>query len=208
MKLSDALVTLRSLNLQGVSVLSRTDLEKLFPEETKTFEKSLQRLVEAGVLKRVAKGVYLNPDGLPGLKGRALETIAAVLRRGATSYISLESALSEYGAISQVPVSHLTVMTTGSAGLIETDYGVIEFKHTKRRAAAITERVLIDPDRPLPVATPLAAWRDLKRVGRNTDMVDQAELAHAIALSAQDAQPMMIARQGSSSPDDGDTFRM
>lgn len=184
MKLSDALSTLRTLRRQGIAIYSRADLEKLFREEEKTFEKSLQRLVDAGVLERAAKGVYLDPDGLAGLKGRVLEAIAAVLRRGETSYISLESALSEYGAISQIPVSRLTVMTTGAAGEIETRFGTIEFTHTKRRAAAITRRVLVHPDRPLPMATPQAAWSDLKRVGRNLKMVDQAELSAIIGADS------------------------
>ena len=37
--------------------------------------------------------------------GYTVEHVAIALRRGHYSYVSLESALSEYGAISQVPLS-------------------------------------------------------------------------------------------------------
>ena len=60
------------------------------------------------------------------------------MRRGEYSYISLETMLSEYGAISQVPIDRLTVMTTGRKGEYETPFGVIEFTHTKRKYSRYT----------------------------------------------------------------------
>ena len=42
-----------------------------------------------------------------------LESVAVALRGGKYSYISLETALSEYGIINQMMLGHLTVMTTG-----------------------------------------------------------------------------------------------
>ncbi len=41
----------------------------------------------------------------------------------------LESALSEYGVISQIPIDRLTIMTTGRKGHYKTPYGTIEFTH-------------------------------------------------------------------------------
>lgn len=46
------------------------------------------------------------------MKNGSLELVA----RGEYNYISLESALSEYGIISQIPIDRLTIMTTGRKG--------------------------------------------------------------------------------------------
>ncbi len=177
MKQADALKALRGLDRCGIYVLSKGDLGKLFPdEEEKTLEKSLQRLVADNLLDRVSKGVYLNPLAT-SKKSNVVEDIAVVLRRGHFSYVSLESSLSEYGVISQVPVRRLTVMTTGTKGVYNTPYGTIEFTHTKRRPADIIARTLLVKNRPLRIATRQAAERDLRRAGRNTDMMVKEESA-------------------------------
>lgn len=103
-----------------------------------------------------------------------LERVAKTLRRGEYNYISLESALSEYGVISQVSVGRITVVTTGRKGEYKTPYGVIEFTHTKRSVTDILAGVL-DRGHPLRIATKEAALRDLKRVGRNTHLIDPEE---------------------------------
>ena len=167
---------LSELDKRGVYVLARRDLEKLFPEEgEKAMEKSLQRMVADGLLQRVAKGLYVNPAATSKNRWIA-EEIAKALRPGSLSYVSLESILSEYGVISQIPVSRMTVMTTGKSGTVETPYGTIEFTHTKRRAVEIIKRTLFAMGRPLRIATTQAAVRDLLRVGRNANMIDRREL--------------------------------
>ena len=113
-----------------------------------------------------------------------IEEIAACMRRGEYSYVSLESALSEFGAISQVPVSRITIMTTGRSGLIETRYGDIEFTHTPRPVRDILDSTLVMEDRPLRIAGIEAALRDLKRVGRNLHMVDMDEYRDILAEQA------------------------
>ena len=171
MRTTEALNVLRPLDRRGIYVLTKGDVEKLFPDEAeKTLEKSLQRLVRDGILERVTKGVYLNPVAT-SRKSNVVEDIAVALRRGFFSYISLESMLSEYGVISQVPTRRLTVMTTGAKGSYDTPYGTIEFTHTKRRPADIVKRTLYVNTRPLRIASQAAALRDLLRVGRNTDMI-------------------------------------
>ncbi len=102
--------------------------------------------------------------------GYTIEYVAKSLRRGEYNYISLESALSEYGVISQIPIVRLTVMTTGRKGVFKTPYGVIEFTHTDRDDIDILNNTILS-DRPLRIATESAAIRDLKRVGRNTHML-------------------------------------
>lgn len=161
----------------GRVVFTLGDLAKLFPDDgRKTLKEAVRRLVRDGLLERACRGVYVfalaaeEPTGL-------IERIAAALRRGEYNYVSLESALSEYGAISQVPVDRLTVMTTGRKGTYQTPWGVIEFTHTKRSVRDILAGIR-DVGRPLRMATPEAAWRDLKRVGRNTHLVDRNVIAH------------------------------
>jgi predicted transcriptional regulator of viral defense system len=162
---------LAELDHRGIHVLARRDIEKLFPDEAdKAMEKSLQRMVADGLLKRVAKGLYVNPSATS--KNRWLaEEIAKALRPGCISYVSLESILSEYGAISQIPINTMTVMTTGRSGVHKTPYGTIEFTHTKRAPAEILMRTLAPKGRPLRIATRSAAVRDLMRVGRNVNMI-------------------------------------
>lgn len=168
---------LTSLERRGVSVLTKGDLEKLFPlEEEKSMEKSLQRMVKDGLLIKAARGIYVNALAAGRNSSWIVEDIAKALRPGKLSYVSLESILSEYGVISQIPVSRLTVMTTGAGGTHETPFGTIEFTHTKRSVPDILERTIFIKERPLRIAKKQAAVTDLLRVGRNTDMIDREEL--------------------------------
>lgn len=164
---------LAELDRLGAYVLARRDIEKLFPEESaKAMEKSLQRMTADGLLQRAAKGLYVNPAAKSKNRWVA-EEVAKALRPGCLSFVSLESILSEYGAISQIPVDRLTVMTTGRSGVHETPFGTIEFTHTKRSRSAILGRTLAPKGRPLRIATRPAAVRDLLRVGRNANMVEE-----------------------------------
>lgn len=56
------------------------------------------------------------------------------------------------------------------------EYGAIEFTHTKRRMPEIIQRPLIVKGRPLRIASRQTADRDLVQVGRNVGMVDQDEI--------------------------------
>lgn len=148
------------------------DLARLFPEDgPATLQAGVDRQVRAGVLKRTCRGVYAYPLGR-SYGADMIEHVAAALRRGAYSYVSLESALSEYSIISQVPIGWLTVMTTGRGGKVDTCYGTIQFTHTERSADSILSST-VDVGRALRLAKPLAAVRDLRRVGRNTQLIDE-----------------------------------
>jgi len=175
----DKASALKRLNLwdkQGRYVFTRSDLAKIFHDDSpRAFKAGLQRLVTDEILLRPARGVYLYALS-QGRGSDTIEHIARALRRGEYNYVSLESALSEYGVISQIPVDRLTVMTTGRKGEYSTSSGTIEFTHTKRRPEDILPGVR-DVGRPLKLATPATAWRDLKRVGRNTHLVNEQELA-------------------------------
>lgn len=162
---------LAKLDRRGTYLLTKQELVGLFPQEGgKAMEKSLQRMVAGGLLRRVAKGLYMNP-ATTHRSGWIMEEIAKALRPGCLSYVSLESILSEYGAISQIPLGCLTVMTTGRSGFCETQFGTIELTHTKRTRAEILKRTLAMDGRPLRVAREAAAIADLVRVGRNVHML-------------------------------------
>lgn len=177
MKQELAIHRLNELDLKGRYVFLHRDLAKIFHEDSvRSLNDSLARFVKTGLLERVARGVYVYGLSKNKRSSRTIEHIATALRRGDYNYISLESALSSYGVISQIPVDRLTLMTTGVKGTYKTDYGVIEFTHTKRSIKDILKHI-ISTERPLRIASKVAALRDLKRVGRNTHLVDMEAMA-------------------------------
>lgn len=124
---------------------------------------------EDPVIKRAARGVYVyNWSRRP--QTDLPEEIAKTIRRGHYNYVSRESALSEHGWISQIPVKQLTVMTTGRSAEFKTPWGIIEFTHTKLPWTEFVDD-LRDVGRPLKIATPERALRDLKSSGRNLSLV-------------------------------------
>jgi hypothetical protein len=173
MRQSEATEVLRRWDRKGRYVFTRGTLAKLFPQDSpKTFAEGLNRLVKGGLLVRSGRGVYVNPHA-QSLDSRTIERIAQALRPGEYNYVSLESMLSEYGDISQIPVDRLTVMTTGRKGVYRTPYGTIEFTHTARPVSDILPHIKQVDGRPLRIASREVAWRDLKRVGRNVRMVNR-----------------------------------
>jgi len=175
MKKMQAIQRLREYDKKGRYVFTRRDLAKLFPgDDTKAFSEGLNRLVKAGVLQRACRGIYVN-DSAHSFDSYVVEHIAKALRRGEYNYVSLESILSEYGVISQIPIDRLTVMTTGRTSTYQTAYGVIEFTHTKRSIVNILEHIRTVEGRPLRIATKKAAIRDLKRVGRNLNLLNEED---------------------------------
>ncbi|WP_146049537.1 hypothetical protein [Alkalispirochaeta sphaeroplastigenens] len=71
--------------------------------------------------------------------------IASKLRANTCASISLESALSDAGVISQIPVQWLTVMTGGRTAAIACGrFGTIEFIHTARSPEQIAPQLTFD----------------------------------------------------------------
>lgn len=176
MRKMDAVKVLRDWDKKGQFVFKKHMLAKFFPRDNaKALIEGLNRLLKEGILQRVCRGVYINKEAA-SFDSYIIERIAKVLRPGEYNYVSLESMLSEYGAISQILIDRLTVMTTGRTGNYKTPYGIIEFTHTKRPIIDIINNTVIVENRPLRVATKQSAWRDLKRVGRNTELVNDKEL--------------------------------
>ena len=172
-----AIKVLSDWDSKGRYVYTLHDLAKLFPDDKpKTLQEGVNRLVRSGLLQRACRGVYVYSLAR-SIDSFTIERITQALRRGEYNYISLESALSEYGAISQIPLDRLTVMTSGRMGTYHTPWGTIEFTHTKRAASDIIANTH-KTTHPLRRAIPHTAWRDLKRVGRNTHLVDRQALNH------------------------------
>ncbi len=176
MKKLQAINILRIWDKRGKYVYTRHELRKLFLQDTpKTFSEGLKRLVKDNILVRACREIYVNAEA-SSRDSYTIEHIAKALRPGKYNYVSLESILSEYGVISQIPLDRLTVMTTGRKGVYKTSYGIIEYTHTKRDWLDILKGILTVENRPLRIASKVTAWRDLKRVGRNTQMVDLGEM--------------------------------
>lgn len=175
MKKAEAIKKFAEYDKQGRHIFTHSDLAKIFHQDNeRTLRAGIKRLVDDGFLVRVIKGVYLY-DIAHSKGADTLELIAKAIRRGEYNYVSLESALSEYGVISQIPIDRLTVMTTGRSAEYKTPLGIIEFTHTKRSPTDILTNTTIT-GRPLRLATKYAAYRDLKRVGRNTHLVSEEAL--------------------------------
>src|SRR5689334_7784138 len=78
------------------------DLRALcYKQSDSTFKTLLSRIVRSGILVRVCRGMYLYRKALP-VDGLLLFHIAALLRADTFNYISLETALSDAGVISQI----------------------------------------------------------------------------------------------------------
>src|SRR5947207_4997590 len=137
----------------------------------------MKRLADQGVLVRAARGVYVNPHAR-SLPSDVRLALTRFLRPRELTYVSLESKLSEAGVISQ-GATVLTCMTTGSPGRFDTPWGAIEFTHTDREIAIGTDVHARDDG--VLEATIERAARDLRRVGRNTGLIDEETLADAIA---------------------------
>src|SRR4026208_165537 len=137
----------------------------------------MKRLSDQGVLIRAARGIYVNPHA-PSRPADVRRGLLRFLRPREINYVSLESKLSEAGVISQIATA-LTCMTTGSPGRFETPWGAVEFTHTDRTIKVGTD-VTVHDDGMLeaPIRT---AVRDLRRVARNLDLIDEESLAEAMS---------------------------
>ena len=135
------------------------------------FSKLLHRATKANVLVSVCRNIYANPL-VPPTGAGVLAKIALLLHWNKFIYISLESQLSHLGVISQVLINHLTLMTTGRSGTINTLYGTIEFTHTSQALEALEGQVYFDSDTGIFRAKENKAIKDLKRVGRNTHLLE------------------------------------
>lgn len=165
--------TAQCVNAGAFPVFTVNDLAHLASvRPSKSFSQKISRIsTTTGQIKRVGHGLYTNPL-FPPSGPHVLERIARLVQPFSFFYSSLETELSRSGDISQVPMGYLTLMTTGRSGLHRTDFGTIEFTHTKKDPNLILDELYFDSDCGIFRARPSLAFKDLKRVGRNLQMVE------------------------------------
>ena len=155
-------------------LFSFSDLRGILPElSLSAFKALISRLEKRGVLKRVCRGIYLYPlsDYDQGL---LLFHAAALLRANEFNYISLETALSDTGMISQTPINWITVMSSGRRNIIRCGkWGTIEFVHTSRRPADCCGLLTYDNRSHMWRASVPLAMRDMRLTRRSMDLVDR-----------------------------------
>ncbi|TRW48917.1 hypothetical protein FM042_08010 [Aliidiomarina halalkaliphila] len=168
----------------GPRVASAADIHAFFPDEKReNINTSLLRLHRRGKIARVCRGIYAlkeDYEKFPFL----LEHTAEALRRGHYVYLSQETFLSERSIISQQAFV-VTLMTTGASGKVRTPLGQIEFTSTKLKLMGDIDKYLFSKERRLYVPPVSIAYADLKRAGRNLDLVDPEMLAEALKEEEQ-----------------------
>lgn len=177
MRALDTISRLNALDKQGSYLFTRNELGSLFSEADDTLSSTIKRLMKAGILVKVANGLYANKNAKPD--ENRLYKIAAKLRSGEINYLSNESVLCNLSIISQQMLDRITVMTTGRTGTFKTPFGVVEFTHTKRNPMEIIKSSSKVKGIPILFADKHIAVRDLKRIGRNVDMIDWEEFEEA-----------------------------
>jgi hypothetical protein len=149
------------------------DLRALFPDlSDAAFKTLLSRSVGAGHLTRACRGIYVAQKVMPS-SGLILFHIAALLRADEFNYISLETALSDVGVISQIPMNWITVMSSGRTHTICCGkFGSIEFIHTNQKPPDVMQQLSYDENRKLWRASVSLAIRDMKAAKRDCDLID------------------------------------
>ena len=148
-------------------LFSVSDFSSLFPQKSEAaLMVLLGRAVKNGCLERVCRGYYIyRKTAYP--KDLLLFHLAVRLRSDYFCYLSLETVLSENGIISQIPLSCITLMTTGRSGAINCGkFGRIEFTHTKKSPASVGHLLTYDFRYRLWRASTQLALHDLRMAGR------------------------------------------
>ena len=154
-------------------LFSSADLRAALPGRGEAaFKALLGRARKNGLLRRVCRGIYLYPR-VDYPAGLLLYHTAARLRAHEFNYLSLESALSDAGLISQIPMNWITLMSTGRSHVVDCGtFGHIEFVHTKKKPAAVAPHLEYDARCRLWRAVPALALKDMARARRSLDLVD------------------------------------
>jgi predicted transcriptional regulator of viral defense system len=150
-----------------------SDMRALVPEiSSEAYRALLSRAAKEGKLARICRGLYFYRPAKP-TAGLLLFHAAARLRAHEFNYISLETALSDAGIISQVPINWITLMSSGRSNLIKCDqWGTLEFVHTAQKAETLADQLSYDSRCRMWRAKPALAIRDMKTAKRNLDLID------------------------------------
>lgn len=189
MTLREAVQVLVLGDARGCPFLDIESLRTLFPNDgDRAFITGLRRLAEVGLIERMGRGLYLNRAAEPAGRN-GIGAVARHLRPGHFCYLSYESALAEFGSISQVPMVYI-VATTGGGGEYPTPFGHLELCHTSRTDLEIIERTVFDDRFGMRIAFPALAYEDLRRVRpENLHLVDDG--IHADVLAEWSGTPVV-----------------
>lgn len=173
---------LETLAVPGEGLFTLPDLRSALPNlEPATFRVLVSRVEKQGLLQRVCRGLYRYPRTQGMEPGLLLYRAAARLRADTFNYLSLESALSDAGVISQIPVNWITLMSAGRSQLIDCGrFGHIEFVHTQRRPETLMDELTYDPRCQLWRASLRLALKDMRLTRRNTDLIDENALHESV----------------------------
>lgn len=149
------------------------DMRALYPKlSDAAFKTLLSRAVTSKLLVHVCRGLYLHKSALPQ-DGLLLFHAAARLRANQFNYISLETALSDAGVISQIPINWVSIMSSGRSNIISCDnFGTIEFVHTNQKPIDLIPNLTYDAACGMWRANVSLALRDMKATHRNLDLID------------------------------------
>lgn len=149
------------------------DLRALLPNLSESaFKTLLSRAARDGHLERLCRGLYLYPPATPS-DGLLLFHAAARLRADEFSYVSLETALSDAGVISQIPINWISIMSSGRSNIISCGrWGTIEFINTRQRPEILAKQLYYDSRCGMWRASISLALRDMRVTGRNLDLID------------------------------------
>jgi hypothetical protein len=162
-------------------VFAAQDLRALLPDlSDAAFKTLLSRAAERQQvgerLQRVCRGVYVYGSAAER-SGLLLFHVAAVLRANAFNYISLETALSAQGLISQVPMNWVSIMSSGRSSIVRCGaWGTLEFVNTSRQPSDLADQLHYDAACRLWRASPALALRDMRATRRSMDLVDASVL--------------------------------
>ncbi len=165
------------LEKEGDWLWTDTLMRTYFSGRKDTFYKKLKKFIDAGLIVRVAKGVYANPRSKNRNPFTQLYDIANILRGREFFYHSLESRASELSLISQVP-NRLTFVTEGRSYTYKTPFGIVEFVHgdiNREKAKEFLEKGLIvwNAKKKVFEASPDLTERDLKKHRRSIDLLEE-----------------------------------
>lgn len=154
-------------------LFSTKNLKNIIPKlSDEAFKMLLSRAVRSGILTRVCRSVYLYKKAMRH-DGLLLFHIARCLRPMDFNYISLETALSDVGIISQIPLAWITLVTSGRKNTISCgEFGTIEFIHTSRHSDDIKDQLIYDSRCHMWRANVKLAIQDMKITRRNCDLIN------------------------------------
>ena len=155
-------------------LFSVQDFSPLFPDFTnENLCMLLSRTSKNGILERVCKGIYLYPKTNYD-SSLVLFKVAAKLRADHVNYVSLETALSDTGAISQQLLGWITVMTTGRSGVITCGrFGTVELIHTAKPTEKIMPHLRLDARTGLWWADEELALQGMRDTKRNVGLAEK-----------------------------------